>query len=124
MKNTNIMKEKLKIISEEKVKKELKNSLALIEILSIIYTMHIQRFLNKNVRLVNCIESRKIDTFNSEVTLSLSIDNESNRMKILIKYFNNRITWIKSKKDNIKYYGCTKWSQLCASTITLNHLKK
>ena len=88
-----LMRSRIAAIPDDnpQLKNRMENEIDFIEISVIIHRIFMQRFLNKNARLVLTPETRKRDSLKRRCILSLNADEEFETMKELTKQLDN---WI------------------------------
>ena len=68
-------------------------------------------------------ESRKWDSVNRKVILSLNVDIEIYQMENCTKHFDDWRYWRRGQIDNLKKCNKKKWSELCSSSVTHRNIK-
>ena len=68
-------------------------------------------------------ESRKWDSVNRKVILSLNVDIEIYQMENYMKHFDDWRAWSRVQIDNLHQWNKKRWSELCISSVTLRNIK-
>ena len=111
------------LIPPDENKRGFENELAFIEFSVIIHVVLMANHLNKNSRLVIMTESRKWDSVNRKVILSLNLDIEIYQMENYMKHFDDWRSWIRGQIDNLQQWNKNKFSKLCISSVTPRNIK-
>ena len=70
--------------------------------------MYIQRFLNRNARLIVGKESRTKNCLSGSTILAFNIDEEIQAFAGFLSYFDDWLDWSKSQKNNLNSFHVKK----------------